>query len=169
MKSDLSARELSVLLYAVKGFTDDMISNELNIEVGTVNSYWVRIRGKLGNFSRTELVARFVQTNADLVYAERKKQDQIDAASLADENRTVLAAAQAQIDVLTSNAGLAQAAYKKQDEIDAAILATQNREELDTANAMIDLLTTKAELTQPVLTEQAGIGVATLATENHET
>jgi DNA-binding CsgD family transcriptional regulator len=70
MKSELSARELAVLTLAVQGHTDDMIAGHLGIERGTVNSYWVRIRGKLGNYSRTELVARHVQKNADATARE---------------------------------------------------------------------------------------------------
>jgi DNA-binding CsgD family transcriptional regulator len=65
MKTELSTRELAVLRLATQGFTDDMIGRELGIEKGTVNSYWVRIRGKLGHLSRTEIVARFLQQSAD--------------------------------------------------------------------------------------------------------
>ena len=65
MKIELSDRELAVITLASQGHTDDMIAHELGIERGTVNSYWVRIRGKLGHLSRTELVARFVEANAE--------------------------------------------------------------------------------------------------------
>ncbi|RYG18256.1 PAS domain S-box protein [bacterium] len=37
--------------------TDIQIAQRLDISQSTVNSYWVRIRGKLGQLSRTELVA----------------------------------------------------------------------------------------------------------------
>lgn len=65
MRQELSSRELAVLQYAARGYTDEMIARELGIKSGTVNSYWVRIRGKQGHLSRTELVARFVQAGAD--------------------------------------------------------------------------------------------------------
>lgn len=100
MKSELSPRELAVLTYAVQGYTDDMIANEFGIECGTVNSYWVRIRGKLGNLSRTELVARFVQKNADAEHAGYVAQHGVEAASLADHNKRVLAKANAEIENL---------------------------------------------------------------------
>jgi len=100
VKSELSARELAVLTFAVQGFTDDMIANELGIECGTVNSYWVRIRGKLGNLSRTELVARFVQRNADVQHAEYVAQTAVEEASLADENKKILEKANAEIEHL---------------------------------------------------------------------
>ena len=70
MKTDLSPREMKVLELASEGYTDDMIAQELSIETGTVNSYWVRIRGKRGHFSRTELVARFVRGSAAAGHAQ---------------------------------------------------------------------------------------------------
>lgn len=79
MTSKLSPRELSVIELAVRGFTDEMIARELGIESGTVNSYWVRIRGKLGNFSRTELAARFVQTSADGLLADERERAEHEA------------------------------------------------------------------------------------------
>ena len=100
MKSELSPRELAVLTYAVQGYTDDMIANEFGIECGTVNSYWVRIRGKLGNLSRTELVARFVQKNADADHAGYVAQNGVEAATLAEQNKRVLAKANAEIENL---------------------------------------------------------------------
>lgn len=74
MKTDLSPRERAVLDLAVQGYTDEMISRQLGIEVGTVNTYWVRLRGKLGHLSRTELVARYVQKNADETLAAAREE-----------------------------------------------------------------------------------------------
>jgi PAS domain S-box-containing protein len=53
----LSKREDAILSYAIEGLTDIQIALKLDISQSTVNSYWVRIRGKLGQLSRTELVA----------------------------------------------------------------------------------------------------------------
>ncbi|MDR3691778.1 MAG: helix-turn-helix transcriptional regulator [Fimbriimonas sp.] len=100
MKADLSAREHSVLSFAAQGYTDDMVANELGIKCGTVNSYWVRIRGKLGNLSRSELVARFVQQNADTMHAKSVAISDGEAASLAQENRVILAKANDEIERL---------------------------------------------------------------------
>ena len=83
MQHELSNREHLILTLASKGFTDDMIARELGIKRGTVNSYWVRIRAKFGPLSRTELVARFVQKNADEVFSERGDQLETEAAELA--------------------------------------------------------------------------------------
>jgi len=100
LKYDLSGRELAVLTLAAQGYTDDMIANELGIQRGTVNSYWVRIRGKLGNLSRSELVGRFVQKNADTLHDEYVSQNGADAATLADLNRKILGKANAEIERL---------------------------------------------------------------------
>jgi PAS domain S-box-containing protein len=57
----LSERELKVLELAIEGLTDQQIGARIGIRTTTVNSYWVRIRGKLGHFSRTELVSRVLR------------------------------------------------------------------------------------------------------------
>lgn len=41
--------------------TDQQIGSRLGISSSTVNSYWVRIRGKVGHHSRTELVSTILQ------------------------------------------------------------------------------------------------------------
>ena len=61
----LSERELGILDLAIDGLTDQQIGHKLGITPSTVNSYWVRIRGKLGHLSRTELVSRIVQQRAN--------------------------------------------------------------------------------------------------------
>ncbi|HRF60381.1 MAG TPA: PAS domain S-box protein [Fimbriimonadaceae bacterium] len=60
MMLELSVRERQVLSLAARGETDQGIANRLGISPATVNSYWVRIRLKMGQSSRTELVARAV-------------------------------------------------------------------------------------------------------------
>ncbi len=60
----LSEREKEILDLAIDGLTDQQIGNHLGITASTVNSYWVRIRGKLGHMSRTELVSKIVSQRA---------------------------------------------------------------------------------------------------------
>lgn len=62
--SSLSDREQEILELAIEGLTDQQIGNRIDISASTVNSYWVRIRGKLGHLSRTELVSRILQQRA---------------------------------------------------------------------------------------------------------
>lgn len=68
----LSVREREILDLASEGRTDEQIAQALRIAVTTVNSYWTRIRAKVGHYSRTELVARmlrlgFEETNVGLL------------------------------------------------------------------------------------------------------
>lgn len=56
-RTRLSQRENEILDLAIEGMTDQQIALRLEISTSTVNSYWVRVRGKLGHLSRTELVA----------------------------------------------------------------------------------------------------------------
>jgi DNA-binding CsgD family transcriptional regulator len=62
----LSDREREILNLAIDGMTDQQIANRLRITSSTVNSYWVRIRGKLGHLGRTELVSKIVQQSANV-------------------------------------------------------------------------------------------------------
>ena len=70
----LSKREDSILEAAIEGLTDIQIAQRMAISQSTVNSYWVRIRGKLGQLSRTELVAlalkQKARTEMDLAQAQ---------------------------------------------------------------------------------------------------
>lgn len=78
-RSKLSEREGAILDGAIEGLTDVQIAQRLDITPSTVNSYWVRIRGKLGQLSRTELVALTLKQELDVALAERdelKRQSQ---------------------------------------------------------------------------------------------
>lgn len=59
----LSGRERQIVELAVEGHTDEQIAQSLEISTSTVNSYWVRIRGKVGPFSRTEIVSKKLRTD----------------------------------------------------------------------------------------------------------
>ncbi len=61
IESELSERELQLLVHATKGLTDQAIANELGISLATIATYWGRIRIKLGPLNRTELVARYLE------------------------------------------------------------------------------------------------------------
>jgi PAS domain S-box-containing protein len=66
-RSRLSARENDIFDLATQGLTDQQIALRLDISASTVNSYWVRIRGKLGHLSRTELVATALRQEAQVM------------------------------------------------------------------------------------------------------
>lgn len=55
--SDLSRRERQLIELASRGHTDAEMAKELGLSLGTVATYWVRIRAKFGGSTRAELVA----------------------------------------------------------------------------------------------------------------
>gem|GEM_PF-715735 len=65
----LSPRERSVVELAVQGKIDEQIAQSLDLSVSTIASYWVRIRGKVGQLSRVEIVAGVLQHHWEERYA----------------------------------------------------------------------------------------------------
>ena len=63
-RESLSQREKQLLDYAVRGYTDQAIANELGISLATVGTYWGRVRIKFGPYNRTELVALYLKEEA---------------------------------------------------------------------------------------------------------
>ncbi|WP_158409103.1 PAS domain-containing protein [Fimbriimonas ginsengisoli] len=60
----MSDRERTVLLLAAEGLTDKEIARHLELSQRTIGTYWERMRLKLGPFSRTQLVARFLRVES---------------------------------------------------------------------------------------------------------
>lgn len=69
----LSEREREVLFLAGDGLTDKEIALRLDIGQKTVRTYWDRMRAKLGAASRTEVLAKAVQTAFDAVAASEQR------------------------------------------------------------------------------------------------
>jgi len=72
----LSDREEQVLLLSTKGLTDKEIARKLNLSIATVNTYWVRIRTKLGGANRAELVAAALNKNAEETLTAKELENQ---------------------------------------------------------------------------------------------
>jgi DNA-binding CsgD family transcriptional regulator len=64
-KRDLSPREEEIVQLCVEGQTNDAIAHKLDISVGTVNTYWLRIRLKVGGSGRTDTVVRIIKERAE--------------------------------------------------------------------------------------------------------
>lgn len=64
-KHELSPREAEIVELAILGLTNEGIANRLNLSVGTVNTYWLRIRLKVGGIGRTDTVAKVIKERAD--------------------------------------------------------------------------------------------------------
>src|SRR5579862_2210710 len=73
-RTKLSERENQILDLAIAGLTDQQIGLKLRISASTVNTYWARIRVKLGSKSRTELVANALRLEAEAEIADLRRQ-----------------------------------------------------------------------------------------------
>ncbi len=62
----LSPREEEIVKLCVDGFTNDAIAHHLDLSVGTVNTYWLRIKLKVGGSGRTDTVARIIKDRAEV-------------------------------------------------------------------------------------------------------
>ncbi|MEA2553117.1 MAG: hypothetical protein QOJ65_1293 [Fimbriimonadaceae bacterium] len=69
----LSEREKEVLFLAGDGLTDKEIARKLNIGPKTVRTYWDRMRAKLGAASRTEVLAKALQSAHDQLSASEQR------------------------------------------------------------------------------------------------
>jgi DNA-binding CsgD family transcriptional regulator len=66
----LSPREEEIIELCVEGLTNDAIATKLGLSVGTVNTYWLRIRLKVGGSGRTDTVARVIKERAERALRE---------------------------------------------------------------------------------------------------
>jgi DNA-binding CsgD family transcriptional regulator len=62
---ELSPRESEIVELAIQGLTNEGIAAKLELSVGTVNTYWLRIRMKVGGVGRTDTVARVIKERAE--------------------------------------------------------------------------------------------------------
>jgi DNA-binding CsgD family transcriptional regulator len=87
---ELSPREEDIVQLCMQGLTNDAIAQRLNISLGTVNTYWLRIKLKVGGSGRTDTVVRIIKERAELALrdanVERSELDQI----IAEKERSVV-------------------------------------------------------------------------------
>ncbi len=67
---ELSPREAEIVELCVEGLTNEAIAHKLGLSVGTVNTYWLRIRMKVGGSGRTDTVARIIKDRAEKALRE---------------------------------------------------------------------------------------------------
>lgn len=96
----LSAREREVLELASRGHTDHAIMARLGISAGTINTYWSRIRIKLGKISRAELVGDLATDRAagELKALREENSQLLDALGQMDQHDRRLAGALSMIE-----------------------------------------------------------------------
>jgi len=71
-KSELSPREQEIVELASEGLTNEAIAQKLALSVGTVNTYWLRIKLKTGGLGRTDAVLNFFKVKADRLLEEER-------------------------------------------------------------------------------------------------
>ena len=76
----LSPRESEIVELAIEGLTNEGIAHHLGLSVGTVNTYWLRIRLKVGGVGRTDSVAKVITERAEqaIVLADAGRKDLVD-------------------------------------------------------------------------------------------
>lgn len=62
---NLSPREEEIVELCVEGLTNEAIALRLGLSVGTVNTYWLRIKLKVGGSGRTDTVVRIIKEKAE--------------------------------------------------------------------------------------------------------
>jgi DNA-binding CsgD family transcriptional regulator len=86
----LSPREEEIVQLCVEGLTNDAIAATLGLSVGTVNTYWLRIRLKVGGTGRTETVVRIIKERAEKALREANTERTGIADIIAQKERGVL-------------------------------------------------------------------------------
>ncbi|MES1147274.1 MAG: LuxR C-terminal-related transcriptional regulator [bacterium] len=61
----LSPREEEIVELCVEGLTNEAIAHKLGLSVGTINTYWLRIKLKVGGLGRTDTVVRVIKERAE--------------------------------------------------------------------------------------------------------
>ena len=112
----LSRRETEIVELCCEGLTNEAIAYRLGLSVGTVNTYWLRIKLKTGGLGRADAVVKVVKDRADRaleeakvdweglasILANRGKLDEIAQAERSLEYRTSLALVNLALDQLKS-------------------------------------------------------------------
>jgi DNA-binding CsgD family transcriptional regulator len=77
--NQLSPREKEIVELAAEGLTNEAIAHRLGLSIGTVNTYWLRIKLKVGGSGRTETVVNVFKVRA----ARELDQERVDWEGLA--------------------------------------------------------------------------------------
>lgn len=87
---ELSPREEQIVELCVEGLTNDAIALQLGLSVGTVNTYWLRIKLKVGGSGRTDTVVRIIKDRAEKALRDANIERKSLADLVAEKERTVL-------------------------------------------------------------------------------
>jgi DNA-binding CsgD family transcriptional regulator len=87
---ELSPREEQIVELCVEGLTNDAIAQRLGLSVGTVNTYWLRIKLKVGGLGRTDTVVRVIKERAEKALREANVERKGLAEMVEEKERGVL-------------------------------------------------------------------------------
>lgn len=87
---ELSQREEEIVELCVEGLTNEAIAHRLELSVGTVNTYWLRIKMKVGGFGRTDTVVRIIKERAEKALREANVERKNLADIIAEKERGLL-------------------------------------------------------------------------------
>jgi DNA-binding CsgD family transcriptional regulator len=77
---ELSSREEQIVELCVAGLTNEAIAKKLDLSMGSVNTYWLRIKLKVGGLGRTDTAVRVIKDRAERALREAN----VDRAELAE-------------------------------------------------------------------------------------
>src|SRR5579862_1127490 len=87
---ELSPREEEIVELCVEGLTNDAIAHRLGLSVGTVNTYWLRIKLKVGGTGRTDTVVKIIKERAERALRDTNVERQGLNELVAEKERGVL-------------------------------------------------------------------------------
>ena len=87
---ELSKREEEIVQLCVEGFTNEAIADRLGLSLGTVNTYWLRIKLKVGGLGRTDTVVRIIKDRAEKALRAVNTERQELAKMVEDQDQRVI-------------------------------------------------------------------------------
>jgi DNA-binding CsgD family transcriptional regulator len=87
---ELSPREEEIVELCIDGLTNEAIANKLGISLGTVNTYWLRIKLKVGGAGKTDTVVRVIKDRAEKALREANVERMSLMDLVASKERSVL-------------------------------------------------------------------------------
>jgi DNA-binding CsgD family transcriptional regulator len=87
---ELSPREEEIVELCVEGLTNDSIAHRLGLSVGTVNTYWLRIKLKVGGSGKTDTVVKVIKERAERALREANVERRELSEIVAEKERGVL-------------------------------------------------------------------------------
>ena len=90
--TELSPREEEIVALCVEGLNNEEIADRLGLSVGTINSYWMRIKLKVGGSGRTDTVVRIVKDKIERDLRDCNEERELLAKTVAAHERNLRSA-----------------------------------------------------------------------------